>query len=376
MKTTITRILLPLAALTLASSACDPFPAKPGGAPSVVRVTTHGPDASNTVENTDGDGTVVTDFAWVNDTIHVQFSKPMDGTSIQGNSQYNPDGTIKTDAANNPVKCEAAAGLTLSLNFPPGTEVCYEPNSPTDGGNMVIRNTDVLMMRYGEVYTVTGSVKDYEGKSLAINVTVTVDQRPLPFNVDGYTQGVDWFYSGADSYEVLQSTDGTAYTSLGSGLAADLCNTVICEVPIPELVPHTEYWYQVKETRGATTTTRQAVLGPLSTGSPLTPTFGVATTVTPPITVLKGIIRVAWGGVFGANGYDLETSPNGTDWTLAAHQTGRTYYAGTPAPSTAVPTSGSGSLVSGTTYWFRVTPTFANTAFVPVKGNAAKKAAP
>jgi hypothetical protein len=375
MNTTITKFLLPLAALAMGSVACDPFPAKPGGDPAIVRVITYGGagGASNTVETVTGGNTVSTDYAQPDDYIRVQFNKPMDGSTIQKYPQYNADGsTFVPPGGADP--CTPADTFDVS-SFPAGTLVCFDPSSATDGASAVIYPGDLLL--YGTTYTVGGTVKDYEGKSLTLNVTVTVDERPIPFGVDGYTTGVDWFDSGADSYEVLWSPDGTTYTSLAIVDPAVDCDGVLCEVLHHELVPHTDYWYQVKETTGATTITRPAAQGPASTLGALTPTLGVATTTTPPPTIIPGIIRVAWGSTQGSNGYDVEYSEDGgTTWTLYSHHTAtsRVVYLGTPAPGTTAPTA-AGTLVSGTTYSVRVTPTFAS-GFVAEKGNVASKAAP
>ena len=104
----------------------------------------------------------------------------------------------------------------------------------------------------------------------------------------------------------------------------------------------------------------------------------MATTTTPPPTIIPGIIRVAWGSIQGADGYDVETSDRRRHHLDAgySHHTAasRIVYAGTPAPGTTVPTA-AGTLTSGTTYSFRVTPTFAS-GFVAAKGNAASKVAP
>jgi hypothetical protein len=425
MNTTITKFLLPLAALAMGSVACDPFPEKPGGDPAIVRVITYGGagGASNTVETVTGGNTVSTDFAQPDDVIRIQFNKPMDGSTVQAYTNY--DSTIPIDpdtigirndpGSNIPVpprppstdpgipydNCTPASNLVLtgfettpgipleisavSGNVIPGTGVypvktltCYDPASATDGGSIVV--TPGAPLKYGTTYSIDGTVKDYEGKSLTIHVTVTVDQRPIPFGVDGYTTGVDWFDSGADSYEVLWAPDvsgapGT-FTSLAVVNPAVDCDGVLCEVLHHELVPHTDYWYQVTETTGATTITRPAAQGPASTLGALTPTLGVATTTTPPPTIIPGLIRVAWGSTQGANGYDVEVDDGITGWVLYSHHTAasRVVYLGTPAPGTTVPTA-PGTLTSGTTYSVRVTPTFAS-GFVAEKGNVASKAAP
>jgi hypothetical protein len=376
MNTNLKKLLVPLAAITLLASACDPFPAKPGGDPAIVRVITYAGSlgTSNTVETVSGGNTVSTDFAEPDGTISVQFNKPMDGSTIQlHDNYYTPPVTVPPTPAVDP--CTPAVGGINVSEFPAGTTTCYNPSSATDGGQIII--TPGAPLVYGTTYHVTGTVKDYEGKAITLNVSVTVDKRPLPFSIDGYTAGVDWFDSSPTSYEVLRSTTGAAgsYTHLATVDPAVDCDGVLCEIIDPEKVPGTDYYYQVKETTGTTTTDRPAAQGPTTTFSALTPTLGVASTTTPPPVVLTGIIRVAWGAIHGANGYDVDRSTDGgATWAPLIHQVGRTYYDGTAAPGTAAPTT-NGSLVTGTVYTYRVTPTFAD-AFAAEKGNAASKAVP
>jgi len=375
MNTNLTKLLLPLAALALGSVACDPFPEAPGGNPAIIRVVTYGGSlgTSNTVETVTGGTTVSTDFAEPDGIIRIQFNKPMDGSSMQLYPNFNPDGTTFVPPGGADI-CTPATTFDVS-DFPAGTLVCYDPASATDGGSAVIYPGDLLA--YGTTYNVAGTVRDYEGKSLTINVSVTVDQRPMPFGADGYTTGVDWFDSLATSYEVLWATSASGpFTSLAIVDPAVDCDGVICEVLHTERVPHTAYYYQVKQTTGATTTTRPDAQGPGETLGALAPTLGVASTTTVPPTIIPGIIRVAWGSVQGTNGYDVETSPDGTTWTLYSNHTAtsRVLYLGTPAPGTAVPTT-AGTLVSGTTYYVRVTPTYAS-SFAAQKGTTASKVAP
>ncbi len=374
MNTNLTKLLMPLAALAFGSVACDPFPAKPGGDPAVVRVVTYGGASgdSNTVETVTGGNTVSTDFAQLDDFIAVHFNKPMDGSTIQKYPNYNSDGTpfvppVGADA------CTPADGLVLTT-FPAGTTACYNPTSPTDGGQLVITPGDLLV--YGTTYTIGGTVRDYEGKALTLAITLTVDKRPISFGVDGYTTKVTWFNSPtATTYDVLRSdTAAGTYTPIATGLlASTVCTAGLCEVLDRYKDPETKYFYQVKE--GAVL--RPDALEPATTRSALIPTLGVATTTTPPPQVLAGIIRVAWGSISGATGYSLETSPDGTTWTAVPTMTTRTYYDGTPSPGTAVPAA-AGTLTTGATYYFRVTPVFggAPVGYVPVKGVVGSKVAP
>ncbi len=425
MNTKHTKFLLPLAALALVSAACNPFPAKPGGDPAVVRVVTYGGSggASNTVETVTGGNTVSTDFAQPDEMIRVQFNKPMDGSTIQRFTNYetapiDPDTVgIRSHpadpgdpAATPPVDpipaytddglpyapCTVPSNLTLTgfeevpgvpgvwdmatHDFVPGTgtypvktKVCYDPASATDGGQITV--TPAVPLKYGVNYTITGTVKDYQGKALTINVSVTVDKRPIPYGVDGYTTGVYWFDSGvATTYDVEVSSTGTGgWTPLYTGLLpGDVCAGGVCDVVDVEKVPYTDYFYRVTED----TTLRPDAQGPGSTFGPLNATLGVASTTSVPPVIFKGIIRVGWGSVTNADGYNVETSLDGTAWTLYSHHTTspRVVYLGTPAPGTTDPTA-DGSLTSGTVYYVRVTPTFAD-LFVAEPGNVKSKVAP
>jgi len=423
MNTKLTKFLLPLAALALGSAACDPFPAKPGGDPAIVRVVTYGGSlgTSNTEEGVTGGNTVSTNYAEPGSIIRVQFNKPMDGASIQGYNNYvlppvDPDTVgirdLPIDLGATPPRtvaqpdpgfpydtCTVPSNLTLTgftetpgvpgvydpatHDFVPGTgtypvknKVCYDPTSATDGGSMVV--LPAVPLAYGTTYSIGGTVKDYEGKSITLNVSVTVDQRPIPFGVDGYTTGVDWFDSGtATSYEVLRASSAAGpFTLVVTADPAVDCSGGLCEVLDFEKVPNTDYYYQVKEITGVTSVTRPAAQGPGSTFGALSPTLGVVSTTTVPPTIIPGIIRVAWGSTQGSDGYDVETSLDGTTWALYSHHTAasRVVYLGTPAPGTTVPTA-PGTLTSGTTYYVRVTPTFAS-GFVAQTGNTGSKVAP
>jgi hypothetical protein len=410
MKNQITKFLLPLAALTLVTVACDPFPAKPGGDPAVLRVMAYGfgsnatPSSGHSVTQETGTaGAFVVTDAFPDDSIRVHFSKPMDGSTIQGNSQYNPDGTTirvdPLDPTSDPIPCVKATNVILSANFPANTPVCYDPASPTDGGALFIpgpvdADGAVAWMKYGEVYTITGTVKDYEGKALTLNVSVSTDQRPLPFprSSDGYSASLDWNDSGAPGYEVLWSPTGVAgsYVHLWYFDNGDICDGFFCSpwayggLYHTQLTPQTDYWYQVKETTGSTATppdvataTRPDVAGPITTVKPLLPTLGVTTTPPPGPTIIPGVIKVSWPRVRGVTSYQIEQAADAAtlSWSVIATQAGTTaatqsYLAVGPAG-----TATAGTLASGTKYWFRVTPVYGTTP-AAVVGRAAGKVAP
>lgn len=168
---TMTKWQLPLLAVaTLLVAACDPFPSKDTAAPSVVRVIASGTNyievdaaavanpAAITVDAVDPDA-----------VLFIQFSKDMDGSSIQAAPNY--------DANFNPVPTATACALagsplTLSANFDPATLVCYYPSAATDGGQIYVLPGDLLVS--GQSYTVDGTVRDLDGHSLVIGVTFNV----------------------------------------------------------------------------------------------------------------------------------------------------------------------------------------------------------
>jgi hypothetical protein len=455
MKNQITKLLLPLAALTLATAACDPFPAKPGGTPVVLRVTVYGNDNTGTPHNDTteaitGGTTAMIDTAQPGDKIRIQFNKPMDGASIQKYSNYQTGipidpasvGILSTVFTNTPEgvipdftdpgipwdTCTPASNLTLgnygstpgtpiefvpaSTNvvdgtgvYPVYTRVCYDPSSAIDGGQIYI--VPGAPLQYGKDYTIVGTVKDYEGNSVGVNVTVKLNTRPLPYMWDGYQNAVDWYDSGVAgrTYEVKRFDDvngaaGTNSISLGAGLLpADICDKGLCEVVDPYLIPETSYWYQVIETVGGVATARPEVAGATTTDVALTPSLGITSTPALPPTVIAGVIKIAWSPVENATGYDVEQSTDTTatkTWTSLGTNlapvvdadgvpTTNEYYIGTGTPLTATaPASGPGTLTSKTKYYFRVTPVFAGGGTLPTppagydpgKGTTVSKVAP
>ncbi len=283
MNTTITKFLLPLAALAMGSVACDPFPAKPGGDPAIVRVITYGGagGASNTVETVTGGNTVSTDYAQPDDYIRVQFNKPMDGSTIQKYPQYNADGsTFVPPGGADP--CTPADTFDVS-SFPAGTLVCFDPSSATDGASAVIYPGALLALRHHlhrgrHRQGLRGQVAHpqrhrHRGRAAhPVRRGRVHHRRRLVRLRRRQLRGALVARPGRPAPTRRWPSSTRRWTATASS----------CEVLHHELVPHTDYWYQVKETTGATTITRPAAQGPASTLGALTPTLGVATTTTPP----------------------------------------------------------------------------------------------
>jgi hypothetical protein len=395
MKTNHMRHLLPLAAIALIASGCDPFPAAPTQAPQVVRVistdetwTFH----SVTVENPGTSaGTVSLSDAYPLDQIYVQFNKPMNGLTLQKYADYDANGN-KVDPTSVPegTLCARPANLTAT-GFGAATEFCYYPGSVTDGGQMVI--TPDAEMVIGTTYKVTGTVQDYEGKSLPIDITVTVDPLPTATAVDGlahpgygvtYAYGlmVDWFPTGAASYSLQTSIDNGSTWSPTISVPNTACvpardfNTAsgtpigytVCESFLPELPTDTDYLFRVGD--GAAPTSWREASG--TTRAPLGVTltnFAAAGSST----LVAGAVQLNWGRVLPAAQFVSSPSLVQPTWLVerAPDVSGApgTFADITPFLTT---TSGAARAVTstsrigvdltanppGTTYWYRVRPVY------------------
>lgn len=346
--------ILVLAAATLLVAACDPFPSKPGGDPSVVRVTTYDGSVSNTVERTTGAaGTVATDLATPFSAIFVQFNKPMDGSSIQAANTMANGVLYFTDATD---QCLPAAGVSLT-GFTANTSVCDYSSSPTDGGQMAIWSQDPLVL--GDTYTVTGSVKDYEGKSLPVDVTVQVDDTPFAVpSSNGYTISVFWWERAVPgAYTLETAPDASGAPGTWTTLGAATCDGIECVFTHNELEPLSGHWYRLTEAGQTRRQIGAAVFG-TSAGRAITlANVAVGGVVQP------GQLRATWSSITGATGYLLERKAStDTAWV-------DTGYTGTTRNFVST------GLTSGTTYEFRVRPLYADLVVVS-PGPVASRIAP
>jgi hypothetical protein len=424
MKTISTRYLLPLAAIALLASACDPFPAKPGGDPRIVRIIATDQDWTShsvTIENTGAAGTIVNDQAYPLDRIFVQFNKPMNGLTLQKYPNYDANG-VKTDPTTLPTADQATGLCTkpdnLTSTFPANTTYCYQPSSVGDGGSLVVGavtdandNRDAWIVA-GTTYTITGTVKDYEGKSLAINVSVSVDPLPFTSTTDtirapalgrSYSYGfrANWFPDGgvanAGGYEVAYAKDSTGSapaeadaawkTPTGAGAAiscgqsnyptspATLLGAIVCQVAIGELDPETDYWFRWRPTGGT-----WVVSGaPQTTRVPMAVTLTNFSdpTVVPPV-ISTGAVQVAWGRTLGDtntaapafptvagdraviveritdDGTATEPSPTAAGWAPVTLE----YIADVVNGGNLFRTGVDKTTTSGTGYWYRVRPDY------------------
>jgi hypothetical protein len=435
MKTNYTRQLLPLAAIIMVAAACDPFPAKPGGDPRVVRVTASdqsGTGNSVTVENAGtAAGTVVLAGAYARDAIYVHFNKPMNGATIQTYQDVDANGNPfvpPIDPASVGVlplaplgvsydACRPAANLTL-VGFKDGppvisstpssspnyakdhagdhlqrTTTCYNPGATTDGAQMVV--TAGAPLEVGTTYKITGTVQDYQGKPVTLDISVTVDPSMFLTTTDGYqnlgygftyaySMAVDWFpTAGATTYTVqFTATDpaGTVppvWTDIVTNEpAANICDNTFsgfCEVWQTNATPSTTYWYRIQVGAAAPgAPDSHKTLAPIKVALDDYPVAPAAPT--------PGDIKLNWGRAFDAVEYVIERAPDAAGAPGAWAEVFRKPKA---APAVANPLDTpfvsrqwiDKGLTTGTTYWFRVTPVFgvAGGPSAAVKGTAVSR---
>jgi hypothetical protein len=371
MKNTNKWQFLVIVAAALSAAACDPFPAAPSGDPAVVRVTTYDGSVSSTVERSGGAaGTVSTDLATPFSTIFIQFNKPMDGSSIQDPADYGKGILYFDPTATPPTSgCVAASGLSLGGAFSTNTletAVCNYSSSATDGGQIAIYSLNLMVL--GETYTVSGTVRDYEGKSLPINVTVQVDDTPFATpSSNGYTNIVQWWERAAPGAYTLDTAPDVsgAPGTWAPVVGAPTCDGVECTYNHIALNPLSKHWYRLTEVGQTRRQIGSAVQG-TSLGRAVTlANVAVAGVVQP------GQLRATWSTVTGATGFVLERSLN-PDATPAVWTTVYTAVTNTTGSRNFVDTL----LTSGTTYYYRVTPTYTPAVTGLSPGPVASRVAP
>ena len=412
MKTNYTRQLLPLAAIALIASACDPFPAKPGGDPAIVRVTTTDQSwtlHTNTVDNAGAAGTASNANAFPLDQVYIQFNKPMSGSTLQKYPDFDANGN-PTSVASLPAADQATGICTpptnLTHTFGAGTTFCYMPSAPTDGGQLIITPGSAMVV--GASYSVTGTVKDYEGKSLTIDVTVSVDPLPQTSTIDGlkypgngisYAYGliVDWFPTGAASYTLEWAPDNAGAPGTWTPIAIPLtaCSEAqdsppgtagsaglgydVCEYTFTELPASTQYWVRVGD--GDAPTTWREIAAPASTRSKLGVTLTNFALSTAPSVLVPGAVGLAWGRVAGGtSGLDpaqpwvVERAPDvsGAAGTFADITATLVDAAGAPRLLTSTSRSAAdlNATPPGTRYWYRVRPNYLSTTVYDGKASA------
>jgi hypothetical protein len=248
------------------------------------------------------------------------------------------------------VETPAVAGVwdPPSQDFNPGTgvyaaytSVCYNPQSVTDGAQLVITPTQGLVL--GTTYRIQGTVQDYEGKSLALDVSVTVSDAVVATIGDTllspglgrlyyYGAYLNWFPRpgvaaatyraqialddgtgvppGATStaWSVQPEKTGAAITCAeaidpaGTGLGYDACQTSWGELDpsrhnaAGDLVPQS-YWFRVSSDGGTTWTVSDGTTDIRTPFTPVLLDFADPLTV-PPVNV-AGAVQIPWARYLG-----------------------------------------------------------------------------
>jgi hypothetical protein len=355
------RFLALLAAAVAVTAACDPFPSKPSGPPTVSRAIASGsfivdnegpfPDVQN----------IVVDDATQDSIFYVWFNKPMDGSTIQA---YSDTATLPTGVAS---ACDLAASPLATKLVPAGSTICFSPSSPIDGGLIQVTPPDLLVVGS---YKIGGTVKDYQGTPLSFLATFKVTLKPALTANDPYTVAVDWANDPAATGFTIQRTDTDPATT--TPVWTDVV-TGQAWGPPPAfrdtgLVPGSTFWYRIvpEGVTPATPSTPNTVTlkGPPSinaTGNPLDstgkPTAGVVQLVFSRIrTALYRVERAApvtTGTPAWAPAGTLTTG-TGVAVTNPAPQQGSTVV----LRETGVPTG---------TWLYRVVPVFAGVDGTPTK---------
>lgn len=248
-----TGTILALAAASMLTAACDPFPKAPGGAPAVLRaVSTGGSVGGNIEQSADlpDPAAVVVDDATGDANFFVWFTKEMDGSSIQALPDLDPV-TLQpnTDPCN-----LAGSPLTVSANFPAGTTLCYAAGSAQGGGILTITPGDFLDVG---AYTVGGTAKDYQGIPLTFNATFNVTHKPWLVPSDAYTIDVGWTNDSvnATAFKIERTSTADGSDPLPTATWTLVTDTATWAAPGSTgnnaifrnagLVPETTYFYRI-----------------------------------------------------------------------------------------------------------------------------------
>jgi len=183
MKTMTKWTLMLAAALSLLNTGCGSlFPSNPNGDLTIERVTANGSTYAEVTDITDPAAITMANTP-ADATLFIQFSLPMDGTSIQGlpltestdQGVVSIDQTIACAMYADATTTPAAPGtpLTVSGNWPAGSLVCYYPQAPAQAEGHQIVIIPGAALAAGS-YTIGGTAKAYNDKTLAFQVTFTV----------------------------------------------------------------------------------------------------------------------------------------------------------------------------------------------------------
>jgi titin len=164
-------------------------------------------------------------------------------------------------------------------------------------------------------YTTVATALTLPGAPTGMGDTTTATQVSLTWSA----------VTGAASYAIDRSADGTTWSSLGTATTANYTDT--------GLSASTHYFYRVR----AVNASGNSAYG--ATVNALTVPVAVATVTATPGT---GSVAVNWSAVTGATGYTIERSTDGTNWT----QVGTT--------TTTATTLSDATVAAGVQYLYRV----------------------
>lgn len=299
--------------------------------PAIVEVSSPGPITLAPVQIKDACNPTV----FARNVFAIQLNKPMDGASIQA---------TLTDCT------PAAGGLTVTPGVvpPEAWYTCYYPSSTVVGTGAsiwVAKTADQTAFWKSTLdlmtdYTISGNVKDQQGNSLAVNVTVRTTNDPAVVTLTPSASAVtlDWTVpAGTSSLAVQRAPDaakapGTFATLAGAGsLPASTITWSDTTV-----VAGTTYWYRVNVTDTNTLSSTGCEQSAAAMNAPAGPTYGTVTATS---------VVVDWAAATGAASYTVQRAPDSAGvpgaWVgIASGLTGVTYT--------------DTGVVTATTYWYRI----------------------
>ncbi|HET9553205.1 MAG TPA: hypothetical protein VFP50_09580, partial [Anaeromyxobacteraceae bacterium] len=176
------RFLALLAAAVAVTAACDPFPAKPSGPPTIEKAIASGAFTAEVDAPYADLNAIVVDDAAQDSVLYIWFNKPMDGSTIQAFPDVDPKtGTTPLDPLrpnpDYPTKssvpflavqntCELARSpLEPTSALPAGSSICFTPSSPILGGLLAVTApppavADGVPLFVAGSYEVGGTVND------------------------------------------------------------------------------------------------------------------------------------------------------------------------------------------------------------------------
>jgi hypothetical protein len=396
-----TSTILVLAAATLVTAACDPFPKAPGGSPAVLRAIASG----GNIEQVDGpfaDPTaIVVDDAPLDALFFVWFTKEMDGSTIQAFPDLDPstgvtplDPLLPNPAFPGPGElpflsventCEVGRSPLATKVLPADASLCYASGSAQGGG--IIEISSAFFWDVG-AYRVGGTVRDVTGAALQFGATFNVTHKPVLLAPDGYNVDVAWANDPTATGFTIQRAEDPAgpWTNVVSGYQwrepgtpenpADPTTANNEIYRNGALVPGSTYYYRILPEG----TTSPAPSNPTSVDMPGAPNLAVRANPVGPSGPRPDTVQVSLARIRGAD-YRVEIATVATDGTVGAYAavaTPITTVAAVPLPlANPIPAQATNPLLfnvtgltNGTSYKLRVVPVFAGVDGTPTNASA------